>query len=159
MEGDMRLFLTVLCMAIVVTVAHAQSADPPTFSVGDTWTRSNGVTLTVTKIDASGTTIQGFFSACRTCLVLLDKDFQPVDVTDASGKPLDPNTKRGLPLGKDWRFFDWPLQTGKTWTASGYIMSRGGATFPASIDIRVKAYEDVKTKAGTFKAYRMEQAW
>jgi len=157
----MRTLITVVWfIAVLASNARAQSADPPRFSVGDTWVRSNGIVLTVTRADDSETIIRGFYgAACPDCLVTVDKDFKPVAVTDAEGKALDAARLRGLPLGKGWKLFNWPLQTGKAWTTSGHLASRMGTPLAVSVDVRVLAFEEVTTQAGTFKAYRIEQAW
>ncbi len=156
----MRSIAAILGLVCVTASSAAdQSAAAPRFSVGDSWTRSNGVTVTVVKVDGSSATIKGFFSAYPTALVTLDGDFQPVAITDEQGKALDPVATRGLPLGKEWKLFDWPLENGKSWTSSGQLVSRTGAKVLLSIDRRVTAVEEVQTIAGGFTAYRIEETW
>src|SRR5215471_21435959 len=112
----MRWFVVILGLVCLATSSAAdQSAAAPRFSVGDSWTRSNGVTLTVTKVDGSSAIIKGFFSALPTALVTVDGNFQPVAITDEEEKAVDPAVTRGLPLGRDWKLFDWPLEVGKSW--------------------------------------------
>jgi len=146
-------------LAALTTTAIISRSAAPRFSVGDSWTRSNGVTLTVVKVDGSSAIIKGFFSALPTALVTVDRDFQPVAITDEEEKAVDPAVTRGLPLGKDWKLFDWPLEVGKSSTSSGQLVSRTGAKVSLLIDRRVTAVEEVQTIAGRFTAYRIEETW
>src|SRR3990172_3310753 len=63
-----------------------------------------------------------------------------------------------IPLGGEWKFYDFPLEAKKTWriTPQGWFR---GTPIKYTIDINVLAYEDVKTKAGTFKAFKIHRAW
>ena len=154
----MRWLITVLAVFALVTAAHAQSAGPPKYSVGDTWTRSNGLTITVVKVDENGTVMSGVLSACPTCISHLNKNLEILNVTEADGKPVDVTRHEGVFLGPDWRFYYFPLEVKKTWSMAPQGWIRGSpARF--NIDCGVEAYEDIKTKAGTFKAYRITYNW
>lgn len=63
-----------------------------------------------------------------------------------------------LAAGSGWKYFDFPLTVDKTWAvdATGYWQ---GARARYQGDIRVRAYEDVETRAGTFKAFRIQREW
>ena len=160
MRTPLAVVWVIAVLAIAVSTARAQSAEPPRFSVGDTWVRSNGITLTVTRVSDSDATIRGFYAAaCPDCLVTVDRDFKPVAVTDGEGQALGAARLRGLPLGRNWTLFDWPLRAGKAWTTSGRLANRAGTPLDVTVRVSVLAFEDVATKAGTFKAYRVEQAW
>jgi hypothetical protein len=53
--------------------------------------------------------------------------------------------------------YDWPLFVGKRWrTTFTYTVVKHGRTFRGvTQDVRVDAYEDVQTPAGTFKAFKI----
>jgi hypothetical protein len=55
--------------------------------------------------------------------------------------------------------YDWPLQVGKTWTRSHRVTVHAtNQVFPLQQTLKVEAYEDVTTRAGTFKAFRISVA-
>ena len=59
---------------ITVTVAHGQTAGPPSWSVGDTWKLSDGRELKVVRVDENGYARSGDIRDCPTCLVHFSKD-------------------------------------------------------------------------------------
>ena len=65
---------------------------------------------------------------------------------------------RGIFTGPGWKFIDWPLEVGKTWSfsARGFFQQRSS---PYDVAVKVQSYEDVKTKAGTFKAFKIQYDW
>ena len=154
----MRPWITALAALVFVTTAHAQSSGPPTFSVGDTWKRSNDLEITVVKVEENGVQIAGFLRTCPTCIYHFDKNLTILNVTQADGKPVDVTQHGFIPLGSDWKFLDFPLEVKKAWRISPQGWWRGS---PAryTVDLKVMAYEDVKTKAGTFKVYKIQQEW
>jgi hypothetical protein len=156
--------MTTLLLALVallgfVSSASGQSTEAPTRLVGDTWTLSDGRVITTIKAEDGWTSATGSLRDCPTCIVRVDKDlnFDGV-VLDASGKPVDPMKLRGVGVGPGWKFFEWPLEVGKQWrfSATSYVNQR-----PVRSDVvnTVKAFEQVKTKAGTFQAYKIQRDW
>ena len=154
----MRWLITVLAVLVLVTAAHAQSAGPPTYSVGDTWTRSHGAEPIVVKVDENGSEVKGFLLTCPTCIYQLDKNLTILNVVQADGKPVDPTAMWAVPLGPDWRKLDFPLEVKKTWRISPRGFFRGSPSI-FTLDCTVVAYEDVTTKAGTFKSYKIQYEW
>ncbi len=154
----MRSLITVLAILAFATAAFAQSAGPPSHSVGDSWKRSNGLEITVVKADENGSQMTGLLSTCPKCITHFDKNLTILTITEPDGKPLDVTRHGFVPLGPDWRFLDFPLELKKTWriTPQGWFR---GSPYRYTIDITVLAYEDVKTKAGTFKAFKLQQDW
>ena len=111
------------------------------------------------KIDDNYTVMTGLLPACAACLLHFNNDFQIVEVRDASGKPIDIMQVPGfVPLGPSWKIFDWPLTVGKSWSFSAQGAFKGGLS-TYKVDTTIAAYEEVKTKAGTFKAYKMQRSW
>jgi hypothetical protein len=154
----MRVLLAGLFVALLTATAHAQSTEPPTFTVGDTWKRSHGQEITVVSIDDKGTVVSGALIDCPTCLARLDKSLNLQDVTDANGKSVDVTRLRGALVGPNWKFYEWPLELNRSWSTSGQGFFQNQPQ-RYNINLTVRAYEDVKTKAGTFKAYKIEQNW
>jgi hypothetical protein len=95
----MRVFLTGLIVALLAATAHAQSTEPPTFTVGDTWKRSHGQELTVVSVDDKGTVFSGVLLDCPTCLARVDKSLNLQEITDTNGKPVDVTRLRGVLVG------------------------------------------------------------
>lgn len=154
-----RKVLAVLVVLGVASIAQAQPVGPPTFAIGDTWKRSNGQELAVVKVDGNRTTVTGVLRDCPACLSHYNDELQLMEVTDASGKPVDIMQVPGfVPLGSSWRIFDWPLAVGKSWSFSAHGAFKGSLR-TYKVDTTIAAYEGVKTKAGTFKAYKMQRSW
>ncbi len=146
---------------LFVTSVHAQSSGPPTYSVGDTWTRKVGDQMReskVVKIDDGGTWFTGGRLDCPTCLSYVDQNLTLLRLTDADGKDVDVTNMRFIPIGAAWRLFDFPLEVNKVWQISAQAFFRG-TPYRYEIDCRVVSYEDVGTPAGTFKAFRVRRDW
>jgi hypothetical protein len=75
----------------------------------------------------------------------------------ADGQPL--GVFDGLRVvGDEWHLWDSPLALSKSWRSSGNVMS-GSVSAVYTADCTVTAYEEVATKAGTFKAFKVERHW
>ncbi len=153
----MAYVLSLLVLVMLSSSAGAQSAGRPSYSVGDEWTLSSGAVRRVVKVD--GDTIvrstTGMNATCQ-CLYYFDKNLNIVSIEQVDGKPMDVMVMRSLRVGSDWKYWDFPLQVGKKWSFSAPAFSRGS---PIVYDhaISVEAFEDVVTKAGTFKAFRTQR--
>ena len=154
-----RALAIAFALVLTVTAVHAQTADPPTFSLGDTWKYSDGREVKVVKVDENGSALTGPIRDCPACVVHFDKNLITTGtVTETDGKPLDPSKVQVLFVGPSWRVYDFPLQVGKTWSfsAPGYFR---GQVQTYDVTVKIAKYEDVKTKAGTFKAFKLERSW
>jgi hypothetical protein len=155
----MTILLVLAALLVSVTSAAAQSIAAPTRSVGDTWTLSDGRVISVIKVEDGWTSITGNLRDCPTCVVRLDKDLNfDGTVRDASGSAVDVMKMRGVFVGPEWKFFEWPLEIGKQWrfSAMGYFNQESRNYQVATT---VKAFEEIKTKAGTFKAFKIQRDW
>jgi len=154
-----RLALRVASLVFVTaTFANAQSAEPPTYAVGDNWTTTLGE-VRVVKVDGNGVAIvrpQSPF--CPTCTFVYDKELTLLQVLETDGKPADTSKFGFLGLGPEWKFYQFPLEVKKKWRIEAHGQFRG-SNVPYVVDSTVSALEDVKTKAGTFKAYRIDRDW
>jgi len=112
---------------------------------------------TVVKVEGDMTVMKGFGN-CPTCLVYFDKNYVLIKVEQADGTPPDPAAIGLVPMGSEWKMFDFPLQVGKKWNiaANGHfrndLLHFNGA-------MTIQAYEGVATKAGTFKAFKISRDW
>jgi hypothetical protein len=141
--GGMPYLLSLLLLVALSGHAAAQSAEAPTFMVGDEWKWSSGPVQTVVKVDGDVTVIKGT-RGCATCLVHFNKSFVMMNVAQADGSPTD--TSVGfVPVGSEWKLLDFPLQVGKKWNvgAKGFFENR---VRHYDIVISVQDYEDVTTK-------------
>jgi len=160
-EMASRFLLSALMLLGSTSLAHAQSASAPIYSVGDTWTRQDRdgkFTLSVVKLENGGMWMSGRLRKCRDCLVFISEG-RILKVTHPDGSDVDVTRSEFVPQGPDWKFYYFPLEVNKPWTldARGYSPVSISAQF--HIDFRVVAYEDVKTLAGVFKAYRIQRSW
>lgn len=139
--------------------AYAQRAEPPALSVGDTWKLSDGREIKVALVTGEGVALSGVYPDCPLCLMHWDATRSTaINATEADGTTPVAFTRFTTFAGPGWKWYDWPLELDKTWrlTAQGY--SRGNLN-NYIVDFTVKKFEEVKTKAGTFKAFRIERAW
>jgi len=138
------------------TLAHDQAYDRPKHAVGDTWTYTNGQVTKVVKVTEDGGEVQSRSLQCPTCQYVLDKDGNLVQVLTEDGKPADTSTFGFLPIGM--KLTQYPLEVKKTWRVEAHGLFRGD-NVPYIIDCTVSDFREVKTKAGTFKAYRIDRSW
>jgi hypothetical protein len=146
---------------ISTTLAYAQAGNRPTFTVGDAWTYTKrppqlGEEARVVKVDESSRIIVRPNSTCPTCSWVYVNDLTLIQVLGEDGKPADAS-KLGF-LGVGTKFFDVPLEVKKTWRIEAHGLFRGD-NVPYIIECSVSAFENVKTKAGTFKAFKIDRSW
>ena len=96
------------------------------------------------------------YPGCPTCLVHRDKNTVLLKIDDENGQPADIVRLGFVPLGRSWNFWDFPLSVGKKWSFNGSGFFRGTRQESTYVNT-VEAYEDVTTKAGTFKAFKVRR--
>jgi hypothetical protein len=157
------LLLTILPLAVLLAGCESTGtsrtvalAERPQWSAGDTWTYR-------------GTGREGAYTITRRVLreaVFEGQDAYEVEAGDSRywyTKRLgylarvtgDRTVRRAIPP-EDWQ---WPLQVGKTWSATvtwvdGPAQDR---EFVLTAVWMVEAYEEVKTPAGTFRAFKVSR--
>jgi hypothetical protein len=144
-----------LVLVLLVGQAHAQTADPPVYSVGDEWKLSTGFARKVIKVEGEVTAFRNY-PGCGTCLAYYDKNLVLLKIEQESGELADTATLGFVPLGPNFKFWDFPLTVGKKWSFSGPGLFRNNRS-DYSYAITVEAYEDVTTKAGMFKAFKLRR--
>src|SRR5262245_6375548 len=157
----MRLILSLIVLLVVVPGAGAQPLNAPTYSVGDTWTVKSGDQPREIKVlNVGGGTVEmrGFLAGCSSCVYQLDQNLTILAVQDEAGKPADATRIGFLPIGSGWQLYSFPLELKKKWdiNAEAFLQGRNENL---EVSSRVVKIEEVKTPAGTFKAYRIDRDW
>jgi hypothetical protein len=155
MEVTMLSLLSALVFVLLAGQAHAQTADPPVYSVGDEWKLSTGFVGKVVKVEGDVTVTRGYPN-CPTCLVHFDKNLVLLKIDQENGQPADIVRLGFVPLGANWNFWDFPLTVGKKWNFNGSGFFRGNRQESSYMNT-VEGYEDVTTKAGSFKAFKIRR--
>jgi hypothetical protein len=156
-------FLTLAASLIVAssTLAYAQAANKPTLVVGDTWIYTKrppqlGEEARIVRVDENGYSVVRPNSTCPKCSWVYDNEFTLLKVLGEDGEPAEA-TRFGF-LGIGMKFMDFPLEVKKTWRIEKHGLFRGNFV-PYNIECTVAALEDVKTKAGTSRAFRIDRSW
>jgi hypothetical protein len=104
-----------MCAGLLVlstSSAHVRSAAAPVFSVGDTRTRQNrdtSYTVSIVKTEDGGTWSTGGIPSCAGCLSFYDKNLTLLNITKQDGSAVDGTQLGFVPLGADWKYYDFPL--------------------------------------------------
>jgi hypothetical protein len=157
------LLLTMLALVIALpgcesgTVSRTvRIAEQPTWTAGESWTyrgRRDGATYTITRKVLREGLFQG-------------REAYEIEAGDAHywytkklgylAKTSGGRTVRHASPPEDWQ---WPLQVGKSWSATVTWTDAGEPErrFVLTSVWTVEAYEDVKTPAGSFKAFKVSR--
>jgi hypothetical protein len=155
----MKYLVIAVCLAAgLAPAAFAQPASAPRFVEGDSWTYTNGRQIKVVRVEDGAAVMTGSLAVCPTCVVHYDRNLAIRKVTDPAGQPVEAAKIDFLALGPDWKFYAFPLEVKKTWKFSAEGLIRGKPQ-RYDVSVLVSALEDVPTKAGTFKAFKMERTW
>jgi len=146
-----------------ITSRNSPRAMAPKYAVGDTWKADNGWTALVRKVDPDGNVLFGGwlgFIGGAPAYSWRDGAVEEVGATieNVTGR------RWTVLTGSGWQFLSFPLEVGKEWHSSGegYGLApdgRGQRHQYFTINCKVWSYEDVTTKAGTFKAFKMTIQW
>jgi hypothetical protein len=154
-----RFLLAALIMTLAVTrlaVADAVHADAPVLKVGDSWTldfthRGGEATRTIAAIDADGSATIRDDGVFGMLVRRVTKEWNPL-----GGQELDVHGAMVhaaySPAGCWYRF---PLVVGKSWGCD-YTFRAGDLERQNHYSARVVGYGPVRTRAGTFDAFRIE---
>jgi hypothetical protein len=130
----------------LLAVGDGAQVETPAFSVGDEWQWDNKIYARVVAIEAGNPVIESNFDCREGCRFTWDKNLVAVAGTNKKGKPVSVS---GLQL------LEFPLHVGREWTQDVDLRTSGGFQRPFANQWKVESFEDVKVKAGTFKAFRI----
>jgi hypothetical protein len=127
-------------------------AEAPVFKVGDQWRWTGGGQRRIVAIDGQHTVTPYSSAACKNCRAHRDKNLTIVKIVDPEGNIVVDDSQVGH------KMLDFPLTIGKRWDSNVLLVNRTTKVAePYKNTFHVEAYEDVTTKAGTFKAFRITQ--
>jgi len=132
------------------TSGPAPVAEAPSFKPGDEWRWTNGGHRRVIAVEAEESVTSYSSQYCRECRAYRDKNLTIVRLVDKEGNLVVLDWEVG------YKMLDFPLKVGKQWASNATQVSQATKIAqPYKNLFIVEAYEDVKTKAGTFKAFRI----
>ena len=120
----------------------APTSDAPTFKVGDRWTWTNGRTTQIRAIEGVNHVTSGKDGQRR----YYDPNWTLVKVVDRQGNAVSES-------GIGRKLLEFPMSIGSEWSWHGSLLSVGNQFRDYKDAFRVGAYDEVKTKAGLFKAF------
>ena len=133
-------------------LAQSSEAGAPTYAIGDEWRFSFGPAKVV-AIDGSQSVME--FPAnkrCPGCRYFFDGQRTLSKVVDKDG-----NQVNDLLVGL--KVLDFPLSVGKEWhQTTNFFNEQTNRSLPMTHSFRVLAQEEVKTKAGTLKAFKISHS-
>ena len=144
-----------LLVTVIPSLAQAPVAEAPTFQVGDEWRYTDGTVFRILAVEGDLIVTTSLTyppqELCRDCRFYRDKNLTIIKVTDKNGKPEESEV-----VG--FKTLDFPLQIGKQWTSNQKLKQRSsGRYLDYDNTFKVEGYEEVQTKAGTFKAFKVTQ--
>jgi hypothetical protein len=151
------------CVLIAWTLpVWAQDFGPPEYALGDRWSFTNSRRVQVVAVEGETIVLTGLHSmyggTCRGCRYYLDRSLTPFKVLQADGDPVNPASFGWfVPIGAQWKFWNFPLSVRSSWRFSGQYMHTNNELHNVDVFVRVDRFEDVSTKAGTFKAFRVHR--
>jgi hypothetical protein len=149
----MRLFL--FCLCCLSMQAYSQDATRPTHKVGDKWLVER-FDLWKKEVTSSRESRVAEISASSLTIELKDAVSGKVTtvITDLDGNTLE---FEGRKFDSPVMAYSFPLAIGKKWKFKfGGPNSARNGTFTEERACEVLAFEDVVTKPGTFKAYKIK---
>lgn len=133
-----------------VSPGPAPVAEAPAFKVGDEWRWTGGGRRRVTAIEGEHTVTPLSNQECQNCRAYRDKNLTVVKLLDKEGNIVVNESSVG------YKQLDFPLGVGKRWESDMPLVNRTTKVVePYKNTFWVEAYEEVKTKAGSFKAFRI----
>lgn len=149
----MRLFL--FCFLVLSLQSHAQEAVRPAQKVGNKWVIER---FDLWKQEVTSTRENRLVEISDSLMKIESKDASSgnvlTGVVDPDGNVLEFGNRKFDPR---LMLYSFPLSVGKTWTfATGSLNPSPAGRVVDKRSCEVLAYEDVTTKAGTFKAYKIK---
>jgi hypothetical protein len=146
------MLLSIFLCASVFAADSPPVTQSPDWKVGDEWRYVGGEKWLIRVVAREGDTVTTECIPCPRCpgcRDMRDPNWAIFRVLDKDGQPIPNCEVCGA------RAVDFPLSVGKEWQSEFRSWSSGGGRSDYVNYYRIVAFEEVKTKAGTFKAYRI----
>lgn len=145
----LAMLLAVSAAVASLACAEAPVAEAPVFAVGDQWRWTGGGSRRVIAVEGDLIVTPYSNSRCSQCRAYRDRNLTLVKLVSKDGA-----TVADQEIG--YKMLDFPLTIGKKWHSDQALVNNATKVAePYKNAFAVEAYEDVKTKAGTFKAFRI----
>ena len=144
------IILALLVLPIPVIVYGQDKVDVPVWNVGDKWTISEDVVVTVMNADQDSYTVKYLTSRGEITFICDKSSLNRLYYVNKD--------KRIKYEGRNKRLLNFPLQIGKTWTDQYIIRSAAlGSQETTYLEtFTVLGWEEVAVLAGKFKALKLE---
>jgi hypothetical protein len=117
--------------------------------VGDEWRFTTGLRRVIAVEENQVVQEIPTNRSCSDCRYYYDGSGTLTKVVDKNGAPVN-NSGIGI------RYLDFPISVGKEWSqTTNWFNERSNRNFPLKHVFRVEGYEEVTTKAGTFKSFKI----
>jgi len=141
------ILLSILVLSIPVILYGQEKVEAPVWNIGDKWIIGGDTTLSVVSADESTYAVKYLTPGEESILIYAISSLNRLYI-------MDKNTRIEY-AGRNRRLFNFPLEVGKTWSDK---YTAGGKTAPQAYTetYTVLGWEDITTKAGKFRAIKLE---
>jgi hypothetical protein len=133
----------------VTSSPPAALVEAPTLRIGDRWLYTDNSEYRVIGRENSSSVIE--WTGCKGCRYYHDRNLTVIGAQNRQGKEI-------LPLDLNLKWLDFPLFVGKQWDTT-HTSNTARASITWAHEFAIDAYEPIRTKAGTFTAFRIWWTW
>jgi hypothetical protein len=144
------ILLSFLVLFIPAIVYGQDKVEAPVWNIGDKWSLTGDVTITVVNADESSYTVKYLTSGGESILIYEKSSLNRLYAMDKD--------KRIPYEGRNKRLLNFPLNIGKSWNDKFTIKPAGLASkeYTYLETFNVLGWEDIVIQAGKFKAVKLE---
>ena len=144
------ILLSFLVLSFPFIVYGQDRVEAPVWNVGDKWTLSDDVIITVVNVDQDGYTVKYTTPRWEASAICEKGSLNRIYYMDKD--------QRIKYEGRNKRLFNFPLDTGKTWKDQYMVkpIGLGSQEMTYLETFTVLGWEDVAVEAGKFKALKIE---
>ncbi len=145
-----KILLSFLVLFIPALLYGQNKVEVPVWNVGDKWTLTEEVTISVANPNESGYVVKYITARGESVLIYEKSSLNRLYVMDKE--------KRVPYEGRNKRLFNFPLEIGKSWTDK--FKTKATTVGPQELTVvetfTPLTWEDIEIKAGKFKALKIE---
>jgi hypothetical protein len=144
------ILLSFLVLSIPVIIYAQDRIEAPVWNIGDKWTLTEDVTITVVNADETTYTVKYLTSGGASILICAKSSLNRVYAMDKD---------RRIPYeGRNKRLLNFPLDIGKSWKDKFTIKTAALASqeYTYLETFTVLGWENIEVQAGKFKAVKLE---